>query len=231
MPVTLIAADYAALEVAQDALVNLGQDLAKLFRTRCGRLVQDRIFFIAVHSLDDDAMKVDVEAQGTVEALNDIHRTGGWVVDAHGLAHALLPIEDTAHVDPTDRGAGFSIVGAKISQLEGQGQDPLAHGSVGEDVIEQMGGLLGHASGATAGTKASALAGEGEQLFGLAVRASHAGEAACQDAAVEKLLELTQNKTGGVATWVLCQQVAEGGEVLVDDPVEHLLLRVATDMR
>ncbi len=63
-------------------------------------------------------------------------------------------------------------------------------------------------------------------------KASSSSDLQCghQDAAVEKLLELTQNKTGSVTTRVLLQMLSEAGEVLVDDAVEHLLLRVATDM-
>ena len=67
----------------------------------------------------------------------------------------------------------------------GDGQDPLAEGDAGQDVVDQVGGRLDHAAGAATGAQVADLAGEGDQVLVLAGGAADPGEAVSRDAAAQ----------------------------------------------
>ena len=73
-------------------------------------------------------------------------------------------------------------------------EHPLPHRHPGDDVIDQVGGGLRHAPGATARAEAATLATEGHELFMGTVGATQAQEAVGQDAALEKGIELLFDK-------------------------------------
>jgi hypothetical protein len=70
-----------------------------------------------------------------------------------------------------------------------QGQDEMPVGDRQEDVIDEMGGRTQDLSLVAGGTEPPALAGEGEQVFVLAVIAANAGEALFQGPALEELFD------------------------------------------
>ena len=55
--------------------------------------------------------------------------------------------------------------GKQMPQWDGKGYHPLAHGHARDDLLNQMGRGLGHASGATRRANPSAFTGERHQLF------------------------------------------------------------------
>jgi len=111
-----------------------------------------------------------------------------------------------------------------------EGDDPLAHRHPREDVLDQVGGGLGHAAGATRRPQAAALAGERDQDIVTAGVAVRAGEPSGQDPALEIGAQLALDVAGerrsvGVVLAPVCQP---GLEVLLRGPVEHAALGTAT---
>ena len=65
--------------------------------------------------------------------------------------------------DVEDGAGGPRPVVEEGAEALGDGEHPLAHGHVGEDVVHQVGGGLGHALGVAGGAGAPALAGERDE--------------------------------------------------------------------
>ena len=84
--------------------------------------------------------------------------------------------------DPVDDSQDGARAGEMCSEQQAQrdrkGQHPLAHRHPRNGVIDQVGGRLGHAPGATARTEAATLATEGHELFMGTVGVAQAQEAA-----------------------------------------------------
>jgi hypothetical protein len=72
-------------------------------------------------------------------------------------------------------------------------QYPLAHRPPGKNSVDQPRGALRHAPRAAARAKAPALAGEGNQVLGVAGRAAHPQETLFQAAALKVVVELPQH--------------------------------------
>ena len=85
-----------------------------------------------------------------------------------------------------------------MPQPDGKRHHPLSDRHVGDDVIDEMGGRLGHASRATRGTKASPFAGESHEGVSGAGPTSQAEKPMGQDSALQKRLELVFDKLGQV---------------------------------
>jgi hypothetical protein len=93
---------------------------------------------------------------------------------------------------------------------------------VGQDLIDEVRGEIGHAPAAARRAEAAALAGERDELVGLAARAPHARETEGEEAAGEVALELGSHETGQA---VMSEE--EGREMLAQDPVQGAALRLA----
>ena len=59
----------------------------------------------------------------------------------------------------------LGLLANKKTQWERYAKHPLAHGLMGQDIIHQQGGTVGHASCSTAGTKAASFAAESDQFL------------------------------------------------------------------
>ena len=100
-----------------------------------------------IHPVQKQHVKVNVEIQGTAEALYQRHGAGLRV--GAGAARLLDqmavdgPVDDAQHPAHDLRPAG-----EQESELEGKAQDPLAHGQPGQDLVDQQRGAFHHPAGA-----------------------------------------------------------------------------------
>ena len=114
-------------------------------------------------------------------------------------------------------------------QALGEGEYPLAHGQVRQDMLGEVGGDLRHAPGVAGGAGPTALAGEGDQALMAAVVAPGAGEPVRENAAMEVGPEVPLDPGGDAVT----QRVAlsgpgqEGLEAMLDAPSGAHRLRSA----
>ena len=63
------------------------------------------------------------------------------------------------------RARELGVVGEEKADAVGEGEDVLAHGDVGQDAVDEMGGVLGHAPCAPGWAEPPSLAAECDQLF------------------------------------------------------------------
>jgi hypothetical protein len=128
-----------------------------------------------------------------------------------------------AQEDPQDGACDVRVVVEVGAQALGQGQHPLTDGEVGQDVVGEMGGHLGHTPGVAGGADAAALAGEGDQAFMAAVVTTGSGEPVREDAAAEVGPEVLLNPGGdAVAQGLRLGGLRhEGLEVMLDDGVKR----------
>ena len=109
--------------------------------------------------IDHAEVEVKMGIQGGAEAVEEAYGAHGGGLGSRwtGLPQGGVegPEENMQH------GAGGSgPVMEEGPKTFGHGEDPLAHRHVGEDVVHQVGGGLGHALGVTGGAGSPALAGK-----------------------------------------------------------------------
>ncbi len=118
-------------------------------------------------------------------------------------------------------------------QAFGDRQRPLAHWQMGEDVVDQMGGGLGHAPGVARWANAAAFAGEGHQKGMPAVITARACKAVGKDCALQILLKsfLHVGRRGVVVALAVeragAGQIKPGLEVFGNRAVQQGLVGVA----
>ena len=97
--------------------------------------------------------------------------------EAVALGTLFQPAQHHAHEDAAHAGAQARVVGQQEAHAVGEGEHPLAHGHARQDVVDQVGGGVGHATGPAGGAESTALAGEGDQLVlaGSQIATSSAG--------------------------------------------------------
>jgi hypothetical protein len=162
-----------------------------------GRFAVDEIL-----AVQKQHMKVDIQIQGAAESLDQGYRPGlgssagtPGLLDEMGLDGPVDEAEHPAH----DLGPARE----QKSELEGKAQHPLAHGQVGQDLVDQQRGAFDHPAGAAAGAKAPPFAAEGDQPLSAAILAPHPQEAVLQNPALEEIVEF--------ALHVCRQRAALGG--------------------
>jgi len=101
---------------------------------------------------------------------------------------------DTALNHRQHLGQRFRLRGQQETQRKWKGQHPLSDRHLGKHVIDQVGGRLDHAPGATAGTKTPPLAAERNQVLMRAAVALDAQEPVLQQPAFQVILELLADK-------------------------------------
>ncbi len=101
-------------------------------------------------------------------------------------------------------------------------------GTCADDVVHQVGGGLRHAPGPARGSKATALAAEGQQLVVAAILAAQAQEAVGQDAAFEEGVELVFDELRQPGTGALFGLGEERRGMLLHQAVQRGLLGAAT---
>ena len=155
-----------------------------------------------------------VEFQPAPEALHDGDRAALAVRDAGAPAAPPVPAEHRADERVVEREA--------IAQTVRHGEHPLAYGDEGQDGVDEVRRLLGHAPAAAARADGACLTGERDEALEPAGVAPHAGEAAGEDPAAEEVAELALDEARHACA------VAGGGrlrekavEVRAHDSVEH----------
>jgi hypothetical protein len=111
---------------------------------------------------------VEVGAESGAEAVQE---GDGAALGIEGRARAREPQgpADGAKEDPEDGAGDLRIVMDLGAEAFGNGEDPLAHGQVRQDVVGEVGGQLGHGPGVAGGADPPALEGEGDQALLAAV--------------------------------------------------------------
>jgi hypothetical protein len=137
----------------------------------------------------DAQMEMEVGIEAGSEAMEEAHSAEGGADWSGGTGLPEGGVEGTEQ-DVEDGAGGPGPVVEEGSQAFGHGEDELADGYVGKDVVYQVGRGLGHALGVAGRTYPAALAGEGHQEVVAAACASGPSEPVGQDAALEVAPEL-----------------------------------------
>jgi hypothetical protein len=103
-------------------------------------------------------MEVDVEIESATEALNDHHGAAPAVDDAITSCATPQEPEYCAHCDAGHGPTQLVIPRQQVPQPMRQTEDPLPDRHVGEDLIDEMRGPLGHPATAAPRTNPTALA-------------------------------------------------------------------------
>ena len=141
-------------------------------------------------------VEMRVEPEVGAEALRDGEPAPLRSPDAsrsRGVAVALR--QDTGEETQYGR-AEVGVIGDGEAELEGERENPLTDGHVGQDVVHQVSGGLGHVPAGARGAEAAALAGEGQGVLVAARCAADAREAVSPDAAAEERPDLTDDERG-----------------------------------
>jgi hypothetical protein len=169
-------------------------------------------------------MEVGIEVRGGgSEALHEGDRTALAAAYPPPLAGAATQrCEQGPEEEVQDLAGEACVVGHAIAERKGEREHPLAHGDLGKDAVDEVGGGVGHAPPRAGGAEA-ALAREGDQTVVAAFVAVQAEEAMSQHAAFEIGAERALDETGnGMVTPTSAGQ--EGLELRLDDAVEDALL-------
>jgi hypothetical protein len=116
-----------------------------------------------------------------------------WAAWSEKPARAALPGEECAQERAQQRREERAIDGQAEAQDPGEGEHPLAVASRGQELIDQVGGGVGHAP-ADAARAQSAFARERQELFMATARAPNAREAMAEQSAVEVSAKLSFNE-------------------------------------
>ena len=172
-------------------------------------------------------MEVGIEVRGGgSEALHEGDRTALTAAHPPPLAGAAAQrCEQSPEEEVQDLAGEGGVVGHAVAEREGEREHPLAHGDLGKNAVDEMGGGVGHAPSGTGGTEAS-LTREGDQTVVAAFVAVQTEEAMSQHAALEIGAELALDETGHRSPPRL-RAGQEGLEFRLDDAIEDALLGTA----
>jgi hypothetical protein len=113
-------------------------------------------------AVEDDEVQMEMGVEAGAEAVQEGDGAEGGI---GGSARGGFP--QRSPYDSKDYGEDASdedrIAGEEGAEPFGEGEHPLAHGHVGDDMIAQVGCDFGHAAGGAGGADAAALAAEGEE--------------------------------------------------------------------
>jgi hypothetical protein len=173
------------------------------------------------HTVQHERVQMNVQVQRPTEALDNHHGAAATIVDAVTTRAAPEEPEHRTDGRAADRAAQVVIPRQQVPQPMRQAQDPLPHGHIGKDVIDQMRRSLRHASAATPRTEPAAFAREGDQSIQPAGGAPKAGAAAGETAAPQEVTKLLLDKLRKPVAIPQRRGVfAEGLEMVADDPVQ-----------
>jgi hypothetical protein len=147
------------------------------------------------HPVEDAAMVVQVAIERSTETVDEAHRPEAGPCRGPWTAFPQMGLDDPQE-DMQHGGDRLWLPFQIPAQPLGHRQHPLAHRQRREDVIDQVGVGLGHASGIARGADATPLAGEGHQEIVAALGTAGAGEAVGQDAALQVAAQLALHVAG-----------------------------------
>jgi len=191
----------------------------RLLASRVGRFTED--------SLGHERMGVRVKTRTVREALNLQDTACLGPVDAGGARHCALPARDLVSEHAEHQAGELGIEGNHARELARERQHKLSVRCLGEDAIDQMGGLLVHAPART-GRAQPALTGERDNPRPTTAGAFEAYEAMAEIATRDNGAELTFDEAwqtpGRVVAVGSCE---EGVEVVTQERNERRITGVA----
>jgi hypothetical protein len=185
-------------------------------------------------ALEEDDMKMYMRIDGPAEALHKGDRAG-----LHGGPRgALLDrvrdiiLGDGAADDRMDAGGERSGGRYPVPQRHGHRDHPLPRGHPGDDLLDEMGGLLRHAPPRTGGAKAAFLtAGRQEHLVRTGVTVQ-ADKAVGQDAVLQGGVKFVNDRRGEACGGGIGRDGGQKGlQVCGNDLVEGGLARIVWHIR
>lgn len=133
-----------------------------------------------------------------------------------------VPRPGCAHAGDVGRIDAFWVTVKAVAQPLGQGHDPLAHRQARQDMIDQLGGSLGHPPGVARGADATAFAGEGDEEIVAAPIAPRSCKAIGQNAALQVGAQLALGvRRDALILPLIVAQSEEGLEVVLHRPVQR----------
>ena len=165
-PVATEVAQHPFSHSVLEALQELGGQGCGFVKTETGGGIGRVLIRVILKPLEEPVHNAKVVVEMGIEAGAEamekadspergVGRSGGTGLPQGGLKGPEQDMEDGT--------GGPGPVMEEGAEALGHGKDPLAHGHVGEDMVHQVGGRLGHTLGATGRAGAPALAGEGHQ--------------------------------------------------------------------
>jgi hypothetical protein len=103
-------------------------------------------------AVGDQNVEMRMEVEGRAVPLQHTDRPAAALAGAGLVA---LPGEDDVQEDGEHGAQEGAIPGEAIAQREGEAEDPLAYGDVGQDAVHQVGGGVGHAATEAGGVEAA----------------------------------------------------------------------------
>ena len=114
------------------------------------------------------------------------------------------------------------VPGQHVPQPVGKREHPLANGDVGEHMIDEVSGALGHPAPAAARAHRPGFAGKRDQPVGATGATSKAGEAPGEPATAQEVAKLLLDEPGHALAVALVTRLCEERlEVIADNRVEH----------
>ena len=175
-------------------------------------------------AVQHERVDVDVQIEAPAKPLDHGHRAPTTIRDAVVARAGAQEAEHGADEHGDDPAAHVVIPRQLVPQAVRQTQHPLPHGHVGEHVIEQVGGALGHPAAAATRTHRAAFTGKRDQPVEAAVAAAKPREPAGEPATPQKVPELLLDEAGQAFPVAQAGGLrAKGLEVIVHDLVERTL--------
>ena len=195
-----------------------------------GRWVKHLALAVAirrVHAVEKNGVKMRIEPQITVGALDDGHGAGLAGRQAALDVPPFVPGGDCVRENAHHLTKQFPVEGEGEAQRERHGQHELTDGHVRQDVIHEVQRALVHSSAKAAWAHCPGLAAEGDNVVLAAVVAIKVREASRKNPAVEKLVQLLRHKLRQRApAGLVGPLLLEGQQVLLQHLVKRGLLRL-----
>ena len=170
--------------------------------------------------------------QATIIMYRFQHRALAFPEDSQKFSTVELPRLKTCESRNRSNPGTRPILGQAVAQAIGQGEHPLAHRHLRQEVVNEGGGVLRHSPPSPARAEAATLAREGHEPLERTGRTSQPREAYGEDPAAEEVTELVLDKgRQAVAVSAIRGGAQEGLPVLTNDGVEHGVLGVARPIR
>ena len=207
------------------------RDPCHLLAARRGKRVEDeRASRVAnVHAVERERVEVDIETEGTVAALDEGAGAHEGVLDA---AQAELTLRapaqracERADERREDVRAQPPIVGQRVAQGPRQRAHPLANRHLGQDLVHEVRGDVGHAAGQARGAEAAAFAREPDEQLVAAAGAREPDDAVLEPTAAQVLVEIAHDEARQTA--LLLGPLEQAWPVLAHERVEERVLGTA----
>jgi len=125
---------------------------------------------------------VDVEIERPPKSLHDGDRAAAPVSHAGVPCPTPVEPEDRSQGSAHDGAAEVVVPGQPVTEAVREAQHPLAHRHPWEDVVDEMGGTLGHAAPTATRAKSPTVAGERHETVEPAPRTPKPGEPSAEGA-------------------------------------------------